>query len=58
MPDKAKEKKTEGVVVAAGPGKVNPDTGNVLGNECTVGKSVLYGQFDGSKVGVCCVVRV
>lgn len=47
LPDQAKERPTEGLVVAAGPGKIHPHTGVRITNPITEGVSVLYGKFDG-----------
>ena len=52
LPDQAKEKPTEGTVVACGPGKVHLDTGVKIDMPMSVGDRVLYGKFDGSKVSV------
>jgi chaperonin GroES len=50
LPDQAKEKPTEGVIVAVGPGRVHPDTNVLIQMPVAVGDRVLYGKFDGSKV--------
>jgi chaperonin GroES len=50
LPDQAKERPTEGVVVAAGPGKLHPHTGIRITNPIPEGVSVLYGKFDGRPV--------
>lgn len=47
LPDQSKERPTEGVVVAAGPGKLHPYTGVRIVNPIREGVSVLYGKFDG-----------
>eukprot|EP00545_Synedropsis_sp_CCMP1620_P006192 CAMPEP_0119014578 /NCGR_PEP_ID=MMETSP1176-20130426/9984_1 /TAXON_ID=265551 /ORGANISM="Synedropsis recta cf, Strain CCMP1620" /LENGTH=249 /DNA_ID=CAMNT_0006967781 /DNA_START=6 /DNA_END=755 /DNA_ORIENTATION=+ len=47
LPDQAKERPTEGQVLAAGPGKLHPHTGNRIDNPVKEGDSVLYGKFDG-----------
>lgn len=47
LPDQAKERATEGEVVAAGPGKLHPHTGVRITNPVTAGDSVLFGKFDG-----------
>ena len=46
----AKERPTEGVVVAAGPGKLHPHTGVRIQNPVQLGDSVLYGKFDGAPI--------
>lgn len=50
LPDQAKERPSEGLVVAAGPGKLHPHTGIRIQNPVTAGKSVLYGKFDGTSL--------
>ena len=50
LPDQAKERPTEGTVVAVGPGKRHPHTGVLIRNPVHVGQSVLYGQFEGKQV--------
>jgi chaperonin GroES len=44
IPDNAKERPTEGLVIAAGPGRVHPDTGILIGIAVTVGENVIYGK--------------
>jgi len=48
LPDQSKERPTEGVVIAAGPGKLHPHTGVRIHNPVSKGMSVLYGKFDGT----------
>lgn len=50
LPDQAKERPTEGLVIEAGPGKLHPFTGVRVTNPIKVGNSVLYGKFDGKAV--------
>lgn len=50
LPDQSKERPTEGVVVAAGPGKWHPFTGVRITNPIEAGVSVLYGKYDGRPV--------
>jgi chaperonin GroES len=61
LPDQAKERPTEGVVVCAGPGKIHPFTGRRIANPVEAGMSVLYGKFDGRPVNYngdeCQVIR-
>jgi len=61
LPDQAKERPTEGVVVTAGPGKIHPFTAVRITNPIEVGMSVLYGKFDGRPVNYngeeCQVIR-
>lgn len=47
LPDQAKERPTEGLVLAAGPGKIHPHTGVRITNPVGAGDSVLYGKFSG-----------
>ena len=53
LPDQAKEKPSEGSVVAAGPGRSHPDTGTLIAMPVAEGESVLYGKFDGTPVKYC-----
>ena len=53
LPDQAKEKPSEGLVVAAGPGRTHPDTGTLVPMPVSEGESVLYGKFDGTPVKYC-----
>lgn len=50
IPDNAKERPTEGVCVAAGPGRIHPDTALQL--ECAIkaGECVIYGKYDGTEL--------
>jgi chaperonin GroES len=50
LPDEAKERATEGLVLAAGPGKFHPYTGVRITNPIKEGFSVLYGKFDGKEI--------
>jgi chaperonin GroES len=50
IPDNAKERPTEGLVVAAGPGRVHPETALQLRIACNVGQKVLYGKYDGTEL--------
>ncbi len=49
IPDTAKEKPQEGVVVAAGKGKVQ-DNGRITPLDVKVGDRVLYGKYSGNEV--------
>lgn len=49
LPETAKEKPKEGVVVAAGPGKLNDD-GKVEPMSIKVGDTVLFGSYAGTEV--------
>ena len=50
MPDKAKEKPTEGLIVDVGPGRAHPETGVVIPPPVSAGDTVLYGKYDGTIV--------
>ncbi|KAL3904006.1 MAG: hypothetical protein SGILL_010232 [Bacillariaceae sp.] len=50
LPDQSKERPTEGLVIAAGPGKVHPFTAVRINNPIKEGMSVLYGKFDGKAI--------
>jgi chaperonin GroES len=49
IPDTAKEKPQEGVVVAAGKGKVQ-DNGRLTPLDVKIGDRVLYGKYSGNEV--------
>jgi chaperonin GroES len=49
IPDTAKEKPQEALVVAAGPGKVNED-GKVTPMDVKKGDRVLFGKYSGSEI--------
>jgi chaperonin GroES len=51
IPDTAKEKPQEGVVVAVGNGKVNEE-GKVLPLAVKEGDKVLYGKYGGTEISV------
>lgn len=48
LPDQSKERPTEGVVLAAGPGKLHPFTGVRIHNPIQTGMSVVFGKYDGT----------
>lgn len=50
LPDQSKERPTEGLVVAAGKGKIHPFTGIRITNPIKEGMSVLYGKYDGKAI--------
>jgi len=50
LPDQSKERPTEGLVVAAGPGKIHPFTAIRIHNPIKEGMSVLYGKYDGKAI--------
>ncbi len=47
---KAKQVKTEGTVVAMGPGKTHPDSGLTIPMPVPVGANVVYGKYDGTEI--------
>jgi len=49
IPDTAKEKPSQGHVVAVGPGKLS-DEGNRIEMDVKVGDKVLYGKYSGTDV--------
>ncbi|MDA0328995.1 MAG: co-chaperone GroES [Gemmatimonadetes bacterium] len=49
IPDTAKEKPSQGEVVAVGPGKLS-DEGTRLKMDVSVGDKVLYGKYSGTDV--------
>ena len=49
IPDTAKEKPSQGEVVAVGPGKLS-DEGSRLEMDVSVGNKVLYGKYSGTDV--------
>jgi chaperonin GroES len=49
IPDTAKEKPSQGEIVAVGPGKVSDD-GKRVAPEVKVGDRVLYGKYSGTDV--------
>ncbi|MDH3733818.1 MAG: co-chaperone GroES [Gemmatimonadota bacterium] len=51
IPDTAKEKPQQGVVVAVGPGRQNDD-GDRIAMEVSVGDRVLYGKYAGTEVTI------
>lgn len=51
IPDSATEKPSEGVVVAAGSGRVT-DNGETIALEVKVGDKILFGQYAGTEIKV------
>lgn len=51
LPDTAKEKPQQGMVVAVGGGRKN-DKGEVIPMEVAVGNKVLYGKYSGTEVKI------
>ena len=49
IPDSAKEKPQEGLVVATGKGKTTED-GKVLPMDVKAGDKILYGKYSGSEI--------
>lgn len=50
IPDTAKEKCYEGMVVATGPGRVHPETGIRMIMGVHIGEKVIYGKYDGAEL--------
>lgn len=50
IPENAKEKCYEGVVVAAGPGRTHPESGIKMTMGVSVGDKVIYGKYDGAEL--------
>jgi chaperonin GroES len=50
IPEAAKERPTEGAVVAVGPGRVHPASANHFAVEVQVGHNVMYGKYDGTEL--------
>jgi chaperonin GroES len=50
IPEAAKERPTEGTVVAVGPGRVHPDSALHFGVAVGVGRNVMYGKYDGTEL--------
>jgi len=51
IPDTAKERPSEGKVVAVGPGRLS-DEGKRIAPEVKKGDTVLYGKYSGTEVSV------
>ncbi len=51
IPDSAKEKPQEGLVVAVGPGKVS-DSGTRVPCEVKAGDRILFGKYSGTEIKV------
>jgi chaperonin GroES len=51
IPDSAKEKPSEGKVIAVGPGKVTDD-GKKIPMETKVGDRVLFGKYSGTEIKI------
>ena len=50
IPDTAKEKPQQGEVLAAGPGRVSEQTGNVIPLGVSVGDTVVYSKYGGTEI--------
>jgi chaperonin GroES len=51
IPDTAKEKPQEGLVIAAGPGRVD-ENGKVIAIEVKKGDKILFGKYSGSEINL------
>jgi chaperonin GroES len=52
IPDTAKEKPQQGVVVAVGPGRYADQTGSLIPLSVKVGDQVLYSKYGGTEVTI------
>ena len=52
IPDTAKEKPQQGVVLAAGPGRRSDQTGNLIPLDVKVGDTVVYSKYGGTEITV------
>jgi len=52
IPDTAKEKPQQGVVLAVGPGKRAESSGEVIPVGIEVGQTVLYSKYGGTEIAV------
>ena len=52
LPEMAKEKPNKGKVIAAGPGKVNDNTGKRLTMDVKIGDEVYFSKYSGTEVKV------
>ena len=52
IPDTAKEKPQEGLVVAVGKGKIAEESGRLIAMEVKTGDTVLYGKYSGTEIKI------
>jgi chaperonin GroES len=52
IPDTAKEKPQQGEVLAAGPGRVSEQTGQVIPLNINVGDTVVYSKYGGTEITI------
>lgn len=52
VPETAKEKPQEGLIVAAGPGRVNEETGKRATMDVAVGDRVVYQKYAGTEIKI------
>jgi len=50
IPDTAKEKPSQGTIVAVGNGKFADSTGNLIPMDVKVGDNILYGKYSGTEI--------
>lgn len=50
IPDNAKEKPAEGVVISTGPGRIHNETGRRVEPTVKAGDRVLFGKYSGSQL--------
>jgi chaperonin GroES len=51
IPDTAKEKPQQGMIIAVGKGKVTED-GKLLGMDVKVGDKILFGKYSGTEIKI------
>ncbi|MDR2598553.1 MAG: co-chaperone GroES [Holosporales bacterium] len=52
IPDTAKEKPMEGVVIAAGPGIRSDKTGEIIPLQVKAGDKILFGKWSGTEIKI------
>ncbi|MBN1165188.1 MAG: co-chaperone GroES [Candidatus Krumholzibacteriota bacterium] len=52
IPDTAKEKPQEGMIMAVGKGRLNETTGERIALEVKKGDRVLYGKYSGTEITI------
>lgn len=61
IPSTAQEKRSEGVVMEVGPGKIAPETGKLIEPRVAKGDRVIYSRYAGTEINVggedCMVLR-
>ena len=52
IPDTAKEKPTQGEVIAVGPGRRSEHSGEIIPVDVAVGDTVVYSKYGGTEIAV------